>query len=72
MEYPVILLIFHTMKVLQFTIPVSREKTFIVQKDVLPHFYPHLHRHNEIQLVWVMKGEGTLGGGEQYACLPFQ
>jgi AraC-like DNA-binding protein/quercetin dioxygenase-like cupin family protein len=51
---------FHEMKVLQFTIPVSREKTFIVQRDVLPHFYPHLHRHNEIQLVWVIKGEGTL------------
>lgn len=48
------------MKVLRFTIPVSLEKTFIVQKDVLPHFYPHLHRHNEIQLSWIIKGEGTL------------
>jgi AraC-like DNA-binding protein len=48
------------MKVLQFTIPVPSNKTFIVQKEVLPHFYPHLHRHNEIQLVWVIKGEGTL------------
>lgn len=48
------------MKVLQFTIPVPREKTIIVQKDVLPHFYPHLHRHQEIQLTWIIKGEGTL------------
>lgn len=48
------------MKVLRFTIPVSLEKTFIIQKDVLPHFYPHLHRHNEIQLSWIIKGEGTL------------
>jgi AraC-like DNA-binding protein len=48
------------MKVLQFTIPVPRDKTVIVQKDVLPHFYPHLHRHQEIQLTWIQQGEGTL------------
>lgn len=48
------------MKVLQFTIPVSLDKSFIVQKDVLPHFYPHLHRHTQVQLTWIQKGEGTL------------
>lgn len=48
------------MRVLQFTIPVPVDKTIIVQRDVLPHFYPHLHRHNEIQLSWIRKGEGTL------------
>ncbi len=48
------------MKVLQFTIPVPHDKTVIVQKDELPHFYPHLHRHQEIQLTWVQEGEGTL------------
>lgn len=48
------------MKVLQFTIPVAHDKSFIIQKDILPHFYPHLHRHEEVQLTWVQKGEGTL------------
>lgn len=48
------------MKVLQFTIPVPLDKSIIVQKDVLPHFYPHLHRHQEVQLTWIQKGEGTL------------
>jgi AraC-like DNA-binding protein len=48
------------MKVLQFTIPVPHDKTIIVQKDVLPYFYPHLHRHHEIQLTWIQSGEGTL------------
>jgi AraC-like DNA-binding protein len=48
------------MKVLQFTIPVPRDRTVIVQKDELPHFYPYLHRHPEIQLTWIQKGEGTL------------
>jgi AraC-like DNA-binding protein len=48
------------MKVLQFTIPVPHDKTVIVQRDELPHFYPHLHRHQEIQLTWIQQGEGTL------------
>jgi len=50
----------YMMKVLQFTIPVPHDKTVIVQKDELPHFYPHLHRHQEIQLTWIQQGEGTL------------
>ena len=48
------------MKVLQFTIPVPHDRTVIVQKDELPHFYPHLHRHQEVQLTWIQQGEGTL------------
>jgi AraC-like DNA-binding protein len=48
------------MKVLQFTIPVPHDKTIIVQEDVLPYFYPHLHRHHEIQLTWIKQGDGTL------------
>ncbi|SDH42733.1 AraC family transcriptional regulator [Chitinophaga filiformis] len=48
------------MKVLQFTIPVPLDKSIIVQRDVLPYFYPHLHRHKEIQLTWIQQGEGTL------------
>jgi AraC-like DNA-binding protein len=26
----------------------------------MPHFYPHLHRHKEAQLIWIKEGEGTL------------
>ncbi|NCI49436.1 AraC family transcriptional regulator [Sediminibacterium roseum] len=48
------------MKVLQFTIPVAGNKNIILRHEVLPHFYPHLHRHDEIQLTWIKKGEGTL------------
>lgn len=51
------------MKVVQFTIPVATEYSIIVQEDVLPYFYNHLHRHNEIQITWVIKGEGTLIAG---------
>ena len=48
------------MKVLPFTIPASHDKTILVQEDILPYFYPHLHRHEEIQLTLILKGEGTL------------
>lgn len=48
------------MKVLQFTLPVAHDRAIIVQEDVMPHFYPHLHRHNEAQLIWIKEGEGTL------------
>jgi AraC-like DNA-binding protein len=48
------------MKVIQFTIPVVRDNAILVEVEVLPHFYNHLHRHNEVQITWVMEGTGTL------------
>lgn len=51
------------MKVLQFTLPVAHENSVIMQEDVMPYFYPHLHRHHEAQLMWIQKGEGTLLAG---------
>ncbi len=52
------------MKVVQFTIPVSGQQSVIVQEDILPHFYPHLHRHKETQITWIQEGEGTLLAGD--------
>lgn len=48
------------MKVIPFTIPVRGEKSIILQEDKLPYFYNHLHRHKEIQITWIIKGEGSL------------
>lgn len=48
------------MKVLQFTLPTADNKTIITKEEELPYFYPYLHRHFEIQLTWVIRGEGTL------------
>lgn len=48
------------MKPLQFTIPVTPDKSVLVQEDKIPQFYPYLHRHKEAQLIWVKKGNGTL------------
>ena len=58
------------MKVVQFTLPVTKDQSIHVQDDELPHFYEHLHRHNEIQITWVIRGEGTLVAGN--IMLPFQ
>lgn len=51
------------MKVVQFTIPVSKESTVVVQEDILPHYYNHLHRHREVQIEWVVEGSGMLIAG---------
>lgn len=48
------------MKVLQFTIPVPHDKSVMVEKVCQAHHYPYLHRHKEIQITWIQKGEGTL------------
>jgi AraC-like DNA-binding protein len=51
------------MKILPFTIPVSHDHTIIVVEEELPHFYNHLHRHEEVQLTWIIDGDGTLIAG---------
>lgn len=48
------------MKVIQFTLPVKIGNSIHLQEDRLPYFYPHLHRHKEIQITWVVNGDGTL------------
>lgn len=51
------------MKVLQFTPPVPKEDAVVVEEDTLPHFYNFLHRHKELQVSLIIKGEGTLIAG---------
>lgn len=51
------------MKILEFTLPVADNKSIIIKEERLPHFYPHLHRHAEVQLTWIIEGEGTLVAG---------
>ncbi|MFT4155218.1 AraC family transcriptional regulator [Parafilimonas sp.] len=51
------------MKILEFTLPVPANKSIIIKEEKLPNFYPYLHRHNEVQLTWIIDGEGTLVAG---------
>lgn len=53
------------MKVTAFTIPVRQDQTVIVKREVQAQFYPHLHRHEEVQITWIQRGAGALLVGEQ-------
>jgi len=48
------------MKTLQFNVPIMQGQSLTVQEDILETFYPHLHRHQEAQLMWIVKGRGIL------------
>jgi YesN/AraC family two-component response regulator len=47
------------MKVLQFTMPVIQNGSVLIEEDRLTNFYNQLHRHKEMQLTVILKGEGT-------------
>ncbi|NOQ92316.1 MAG: helix-turn-helix domain-containing protein [Flavobacteriaceae bacterium] len=48
------------MKVLPFKIPKSETEILIYQEDKEIYFYDKLHQHIEIQISYIVKGEGTL------------
>ncbi|CAH0261964.1 AraC family transcriptional regulator [Chryseobacterium sp. Bi04] len=48
------------MKSLQFSVPADTNKSIRIQEDSMPNFYPYFHRHTETQIMWILKGHGTL------------
>lgn len=52
------------MKVLPFKIPKPEHDALIYQEDIGSLFYDQLHQHEEIQLSYVIKGEGKLIVGD--------
>lgn len=52
------------MKVLPFKIPKPENSALIYQEDIEAVFYDKLHQHNEIQLSFIEKGNGTLLVGD--------
>ena len=53
------------MKVLPFEIPKPTEDSLIYQEDYEYVFYDKLHKHEEIQLSYIVQGEGTLVVGDR-------
>lgn len=51
------------MKALPFKIPIPGETSIVVEEEIQQHFYTYLHQHQEVQLTWILKGEGTLLAG---------
>jgi AraC-like DNA-binding protein/quercetin dioxygenase-like cupin family protein len=52
------------LKVLPFKIPKPKEDVFIFQVDYNAVFYDKLHQHEEIQISFIVEGEGTLIVGD--------
>jgi AraC-like DNA-binding protein len=48
------------MKPIHYNVPVPKDRTLFVQEDILERFYPHMHRHEEYQLIWIVEGTGQL------------
>lgn len=48
------------MKSLHFSVPKGSNSSIEVQEDIMDNFYPYFHRHKEAQIMWVIKGNGTL------------
>ena len=53
------------MKVLPFKIPKPENNALIYQEDIELVFYDKLHQHNEIQISFIEKGNGTLLVGDR-------
>lgn len=58
------------MKALPFKIPALTSSSINVERDLLDQFYPHFHTHQELQFIWIVKGEGTAFIGDRI--LPFR
>ncbi|WP_337994792.1 AraC family ligand binding domain-containing protein [Polaribacter ponticola] len=52
------------MKVYPFKIPKPENNALIYQEDIEVVFYDKLHQHNEIQISFIEKGNGTLLVGD--------
>ena len=52
------------MKVLPFKIPKTEASSLYLQIDDEKYFYDMLHQHSEIQITWIISGEGTLIHGD--------
>jgi AraC-like DNA-binding protein len=51
------------MKVLPFTMLMPDDRSVISEQVQLPYFYQYLHRHDEWQITYIERGEGTLIAG---------
>lgn len=52
------------MKVFPFQIPKPKDDALVYQEDIEYCFYNKLHQHEEIQVSFIIKGEGTLIVGD--------
>jgi AraC-like DNA-binding protein len=51
-------------KVVPFSVPSTLREAFRFQFDEADHFYDQLHQHPELQIMLILKSEGTLVAGD--------
>lgn len=52
------------MKIVPFSVPKTSHESFRLQEDRQAYFYDKLHQHPELQVMLILKGEGTLIAGD--------
>ena len=52
------------MRALPFKIPTTDNESFLVQEDLMDHFYGILHTHPEVQITLILSSTGTLFAGD--------
>ncbi|TRZ45089.1 AraC family transcriptional regulator [Robertkochia solimangrovi] len=52
------------MKILPFKIPKPEQEALVYQEDSCFHFYDKLHQHDDIQISYIVSGEGSLVVGD--------
>ena len=49
------------MKSLQFSVPANTNKSISIQEDIMTHFILISHRHDETQIMWIVKRTRNIG-----------
>ncbi len=52
------------MRIVQYSTPVPKNDVVVIDRDVLPFFYDYYHQHKELQITYIIRGEGTLIAGK--------
>jgi AraC-like DNA-binding protein len=52
------------LKIREYKIPKAERQFLRVKEEYLPWFYDHLHLHQELQLMWIIQGEGSFMMGD--------
>ena len=48
------------MRILPFTVPVKKEESITTNHEIATQFYPLYHRHEELQIIFIKHGSGSL------------
>lgn len=53
------------LKIITFSLPSSLNNSVVVEEDIAPYMFSHLHKHEEMQITLILRGEGTVLIGDK-------